>query len=99
MKKDPVPNKSGEIDESVILEDEVVNKATSIWTLSKDKINSNDYKEFYKQISYDSKDPLEWIHNKVEGKTEYTSLLYIPCLLYTSPSPRDATLSRMPSSA
>ena len=78
MKKDPVPDKEGKIDESIILEDETVNKATALWTLSKSEISENDYKEFYKHIAHDFQDPLTWSHNKVEGKIEYTSLLYIP---------------------
>jgi len=78
MQKDAVPNEEGEIDESVVLEDETVNKATALWTLSKNEISEDDYKEFYKQIAHDFQDPLTWSHNKVEGKTEYTSLLYIP---------------------
>jgi len=78
MQKDPVPNEEGEIDESVVLEDETVNKATALWTLSKNEITEEQYQEFYKQIAHDFQDPLTWSHNKVEGKTEYTSLLYIP---------------------
>jgi molecular chaperone HtpG len=78
MTKDPEPNEEGEIDESVVLEDETVNKATALWTLAKSEISDEDYKEFYKQVAHDFQDPLTWSHNKVEGKTEYTSLLYIP---------------------
>jgi len=78
MAKEPVPNEEGEIDESVVLEDETVNKATALWTLSKNDIADEEYTEFYKQIAHDYQDPLSWSHNKVEGKTEYTSLLYIP---------------------
>jgi molecular chaperone HtpG len=78
MAKDPVPNEDGDIDESVVLEDETVNKATALWTLSKNEISDDEYKEFYKQIAHDFQDPMSWSHNKVEGKTEYTSLLYIP---------------------
>lgn len=78
MTKDPVPKEDGEIDESVVPEDETVNKATALWTLSKSEISDDDYKEFYKQIAHDYQDPMSWSHNKVEGKTEYTSLLYIP---------------------
>jgi molecular chaperone HtpG len=78
MQKDPVPNEEGEIDKSVVLEDETVNKATALWTLSKGEITDEQYQEFYKQIAHDYQDPLTWSHNKVEGKTEYTSLLYIP---------------------
>ena len=78
MQKDPEPNEDGEIDESVVLEEETVNKATALWSLSKSDISEEDYKEFYKTIAHDFQDPLTWSHNKVEGKTEYTSLLYIP---------------------
>ncbi|MDF1588419.1 MAG: molecular chaperone HtpG [Gammaproteobacteria bacterium] len=78
MKKDPVPNEDGKIDDSVVLEQETVNKATALWTLSKSEITDEQYQEFYKQIAHDYQDPLMWSHNKVEGKTEYTSLLYIP---------------------
>ena len=78
MQKDPEPNEDGEIDESVVLEEETVNKATALWTLAKNDISEDEYKEFYKTIAHDFQDPLTWSHNKVEGKTEYTSLLYIP---------------------
>lgn len=78
MTKDPVPDEDGKIDESVVLEEETVNKATALWTLSKNEISDDDYKEFYKQVSHDYQDPLSWGHNKVEGKLEYTSLLFIP---------------------
>ncbi|WP_417551118.1 molecular chaperone HtpG [Methylophaga sp.] len=77
MQKEPVPDEEGNIDESII-EDETVNKATALWTLSKNDISEEQYKEFYKQIAHDFQDPLTWSHNKVEGNTEYTSLLYIP---------------------
>lgn len=77
MQKEPVPDEEGKIDESII-EDETVNKATALWTLSKNDITEEQYKEFYKQIAHDFQDPLTWSHNKVEGNTEYTSLLYIP---------------------
>lgn len=59
-------------------EDEVVNKATALWNLSKNEIKDEEYKEFYKYIAHDFEDPLLWTHNKVEGKQEYTSLLYVP---------------------
>ncbi len=77
MQKEPVPDEEGNIDESII-EDETVNKATALWTLSKNDISEEQYKEFYKQIAHDFQDPLTWSHNKVEGNIEYTSLLYIP---------------------
>ncbi len=78
MAKDPVPNEEGDIDESVVLEDETVNKATALWTLPKSDISDDDYKTFYQQVAHDFQDPLAWFHNKVEGKTEYISLLFIP---------------------
>ncbi|OCG07842.1 molecular chaperone HtpG [Gilliamella sp. wkB178] len=57
---------------------EKVNKAQALWTRSKAEISDDEYKEFYKHISHDFADPLSWSHNRVEGKQEYTSLLYIP---------------------
>ncbi|MCJ8320294.1 MAG: molecular chaperone HtpG [Colwellia sp.] len=55
-----------------------VNKATALWTREKSDISDDEYNEFYKHVSHDFTDPLLRAHNKVEGKTEYTSLLYIP---------------------
>jgi molecular chaperone HtpG len=55
-----------------------VNSATALWTRSRSKITDEEYKEFYKHLSHDFADPLCWSHNHVEGKKEYTSLLYIP---------------------
>ena len=57
---------------------ETVNEATALWTRSRSDINDDDYKAFYKHISHDYSDPLSWSHNRVEGKLEYISLLYIP---------------------
>lgn len=57
---------------------EKINKAQALWTRSKSDISDDEYKEFYKHISHDFADPLTWSHNKVEGKQEYTSLLYVP---------------------
>ena len=57
---------------------ETVNKANALWTLPKNEISDEEYKEFYKHIAHDFEDPLAWTHNRVEGKYEYTSLLYIP---------------------
>ena len=57
---------------------EAINKATALWTREKSEISEDEYKEFYKHVSHDFGDPLLWEHNKVEGKTEYTSLLYVP---------------------
>jgi molecular chaperone HtpG len=57
---------------------ESVNKATALWTRSRSDVSEDEYKEFYKHISSDFDEPLTWAHNRVEGKMEYTSLLYIP---------------------
>ena len=57
---------------------EAVNKAKALWSRPRKDISKEEYKEFYKHVSHDFEDPLEWSHNKVEGKLEYTSLLYIP---------------------
>ena len=57
---------------------EAVNQAKALWTRSKSDISDDDYKEFYKHVSHDWNEPLLWMHNKVEGKLDYTSLLYIP---------------------
>ncbi|AAU38303.1 molecular chaperone HtpG [Basfia succiniciproducens] len=57
---------------------EKINKAQALWTRSKAEISDDEYKEFYKHISHDFADPLSWMHNKVEGNQEYTSLLYVP---------------------
>lgn len=82
--KKPAPVKSGdeesEQDEVVQEEDEyqVLNSATALWTRPRNDIKDEEYKEFYKHISHDYEDPLTWSHNRVEGKLDYTSLLYIP---------------------
>ena len=59
-------------------EDKVVNSATALWTRPRTDIADDEYQEFYKHLSHDFSDPLCWSHNRVEGKREYTSLLYIP---------------------
>jgi len=57
---------------------EAINKATALWTRPKKDVTEEQYKDFYKQISKDFAEPLTWTHNRVEGSTEYTQLLYIP---------------------
>jgi molecular chaperone HtpG len=57
---------------------ETVNKANALWTRAKKDITHEQYAEFYKAISHDMEDPLSWSHNRVEGGTEYTQLLYLP---------------------
>ena len=58
--------------------EETVNAATALWTRSRSEVKEDEYKAFYKHISHDFDDPLAWRHNRVEGKLEYTSLLYVP---------------------
>lgn len=57
---------------------ETINQASALWTRSKNDITPEQYTEFYKQLSWDNAEPLAWSHNKVEGNSEYTQLLYIP---------------------
>ena len=57
---------------------EAVNEAKALWTRSRSDLSEDEYREFYKHVSHDFQDPLTWSHNKVEGRLEYTSLLYIP---------------------
>ncbi|MBS0350304.1 MAG: molecular chaperone HtpG [Proteobacteria bacterium] len=79
-KKDEIKQDKEAIQEKeiVIPEEEVINRASALWTLSKNEISDDQYKELYKHIGHDFEDPLAWTHNKLEGKLEYTSLLYIP---------------------
>jgi molecular chaperone HtpG len=55
-----------------------INKASALWRMSKSEIKKDEYKDFYKQISHDSSDPILWIHIKAEGTIEYSTLFYIP---------------------
>ncbi|MFN3544394.1 MAG: molecular chaperone HtpG [Thiobacillus sp.] len=59
-------------------EDETVNKASALWARPKKDISDDEYREFYKHVAHDFEPPLTWSHNRVEGKQEYISLLYIP---------------------
>ena len=76
----PMPNEDGTVDEAPEKElaYEAVNTATALWTRSKSEVSDDEYKEFYKHVSHDFAEPMSWSHNRVEGKLEYTSLLYIP---------------------
>jgi molecular chaperone HtpG len=58
--------------------EETVNRAKALWTRPRGDIKDEEYVEFYKHIAHDSEEPLTWSHNRVEGKREYTSLLYVP---------------------
>ena len=70
----PVRIKNGEED----VTEDPVNKAQALWTRPRTEINDDEYVEFYKHLAHDFTDPLVWSHNKVEGKREYTSLMFIP---------------------
>jgi molecular chaperone HtpG len=58
--------------------EETVNSAKALWSRNKKDISDDEYKEFYKHVAHDYEDPLAWLHSRVEGKVEYSSLLYIP---------------------
>ena len=64
--------------EEPVVEWESVNSAKALWTRPRTEVSDDEYKEFYKHVSHDFDDPQTWSHNKVEGKLEYTSLLYVP---------------------
>jgi molecular chaperone HtpG len=81
MAKPPAPPAEGEEDKAAEegpAEFEAINEATALWTRPRSEVSDDEYKAFYKHISHDFEDPLTWSHNKVEGKLEYTSLLYLP---------------------
>ncbi len=65
-------------DKETVIEYEKVNDASALWTRLKSEIADEEYAEFYKHVGHDFEDPLAWTHNQVEGKYEYTSLLFIP---------------------
>lgn len=65
-------------DEKPAVEWETVNRASALWTRPRTEIKDEEYQEFYKHIAHDFENPLSWSHNKVEGKLEYSSLLYVP---------------------
>ncbi len=70
---------------------EAVNQAQALWTRAKSDVSDEDYKEFYKHVSHDWNEPLTWMHNRVEGTLDYTSLLYIPAKAPFDIWNRDAT--------
>ncbi|BBM02412.1 molecular chaperone HtpG [Microbulbifer sp. GL-2] len=74
----PAAEEGEEPKEEKAPEFEAVNAAQALWTRPRSEVKSEEYKEFYKHISHDFDDPLIWSHNRVEGKQDYTSLLYIP---------------------
>jgi molecular chaperone HtpG len=75
MQKEPL---STDDDDKSEPEDEVVNSAQALWTRPRTEIDDEEYKEFYKHVAHDFQDPVTWSHNRVEGKLDYTSLMYIP---------------------
>ena len=83
MEKQPTPEfdeegKPKEVAAPAEPEFETINDATALWTRSRSEVSDEEYKEFYKHVSHDFQEPLTWSHNKVEGKLEYNSLLFIP---------------------
>ncbi|TDO96940.1 molecular chaperone HtpG [Marinomonas balearica] len=66
------------VEENKAPEFEAVNSAKALWTRARSEVSDEEYAEFYKHVSHDFQEPLKWSHNKVEGKLEYTSLLYLP---------------------
>ena len=74
-----VEDKADDIEDAeIVLEWDAVNDAQALWTKSRNDVSDEDYKEFYRHVSHDFAEPLAWSHNRVEGKQDYTSLLYIP---------------------
>lgn len=67
-----------EQDKPVEVEWETVNRASALWTRPRGEVKDEEYQEFYKHVAHDFENPLTWSHNKVEGKLEYSSLLYVP---------------------
>lgn len=67
-----------EVEGSEVTSWETVNEATALWVRPRNEVSDDEYKAFYKHIAHDFSDPLSWSHNKVEGKLDYTSLLYVP---------------------
>ena len=64
--------------QEITAEDETVNQASALWARSKSEVSDDEYKAFYKHVGHDFEDPLAWAHARVEGRQEYTQLLYIP---------------------
>ncbi len=76
--EEPEEGSAEKTDEIEVPEFETVNDATALWTRSRTEVSEEEYNEFYKHVSHDFQNPLTLSHNKVEGKLEYTSLLYVP---------------------
>ena len=78
MEKIQPPAEEGQEAKAQTPEWEAINDAKALWTKSRNDVSDEEYNEFYRHISHDFAEPLSWSHNRVEGKHEYTSLLYIP---------------------
>ena len=74
----PSSEEDTESESEKVLEWEAVNEAKALWTRSRSDVSDDEYKAFYKHVSHDIDEPMTWSHNRVEGKLEYTSLLYVP---------------------
>ena len=74
----PVQKFSEDKDAPPKIEDERINQAAALWARPRQEVKEEEYKEFYKHVGHDFEDPLAWTHNRVEGKLEYTSLLFLP---------------------
>ncbi|MEH6687209.1 MAG: molecular chaperone HtpG [Halopseudomonas sabulinigri] len=74
----PKQHHGEEADKPAEAEWESVNRASALWTRPRTEVKDEEYQEFYKHVAHDFENPLSWSHNKVEGKLEYTSLLYVP---------------------
>ena len=92
----PKEQAPAEGEEAQAAEWETVNRASALWTRSRTDVKDEEYQEFYKHVAHDFENPLTWSHNKVEGKLEYTSLLYVPARapfdLYQREAPRGLKL-------
>ena len=75
---EPEADEDGNVPEKKTPEWEKVNKGAPLWTRAKNDIKEDEYKEFYKHVSHDYGEPMTWLHNRVEGTLEYTTLFYIP---------------------
>jgi len=81
MLEEPIPSADDEDndnEEEQVPEYQSVNTAQALWTRSRNDVSDEEYQEFYKHVSHDFQDALSWSHNKIEGKLEYISLIYIP---------------------
>ncbi len=92
----PKEQAAAEGEETPAVEWETVNRASALWTRPRTEVKDEEYQEFYKHVAHDFENPLTWSHNKVEGKLEYTSLLYVPARapfdLYQREAPRGLKL-------